>query len=850
MLVNNTRTDYNSDDSTELIYAIGFAYSTPSEVQVRTTDEDGLFYRIYNWEFLGSDQIRFTSTPPATFEIYRETDLSRGYGVSKYNVFNSGSVISANDLNGNFELLRSAIEENQNLLSDLLFEGGEGVYDDRYILRNGDTGIGDLSFGTDGSITLDSNNGSATFAGNVIINDGISDRISLGKNGLVQVFRNSNNATNGLLRLYSNVNENRGEVVYVGADGKINIGGTPDTAPNTSLQADGSASFAGVTNHGGGVKVTGGTLDGVVDGINRATNGSVNFIQGSQTVIQLNSGTNYKLSIQPKLDGGSGTIGYGCVLSPKITNSEFTSTHVFRSQPDLEGLTASDVNYFSATYLTSNEKPTAVDNVYGFRVTPSVNFGTVQNYGFYSDLAASGSKDYNFYAAGTAPNYFAGNVGIGTETPEAKLEVTDTANDSPGPSLLLRSTGNLNANVASIQKLAGSANNRSLVIHSSRGSNPNPFIFNTGILDTGEDIEVMRITGQGRVGIGTTDPQGTLNIVGTSATTNTGATVLVDDSAEVAVDIGGSIALRGTDGGSLRAFGLIRGGKETSVVNEFDGYLAFETRIHNQANTEERLRIASNGNVGIGTDSPDTTLTVENTKNWNFPLQTLRKKSSNNAQPAFLQFALDGDNGEINPPGEHAYIGLQLDSTPISGSTVNGLNAYMSFYAPKGVLIPTGNVGIGTDNPQSKLHVDGIGTFTGQLRGAGLRSNNIYLNENGVVTDGNDALRCYASDGTTLNVRIRPNGSATFAGNVNSANYSINLEPDNAANYTTTTDADGNETSVYNGPTLDVKERLLETVNFRTQMRETFQELQVAVEAATDFGELKAAMLVALEDYR
>jgi hypothetical protein len=33
-------------------------------------------------------------------------------------------------------------------------------------------------------------------------------------------------------------------------------------------------------------------------------------------------------------------------------------------------------------------------------------------------------------------------------------------------------------------------------------------------------------------------------------------------------------------------------------------------------------------------------------------------------------------------------------------------------------------------------------------------------------------------------------------------------------------------------------------------MRETFQELQVAVEAATDFGELKAAMLVALEDYR
>ena len=31
---------------------------------------------------------------------------------------------------------------------------------------------------------------------------------------------------------------------------------------------------------------------------------------------------------------------------------------------------------------------------------------------------------------------------------------------------------------------------------------------------------------------------------------------------------------------------------------------------------------------------------------------------------------------------------------------------------------------------------------------------------------------------------------------------------------------------------------------------ETFQELQVAVENATNFGELKAAMLVALEDYK
>ena len=33
----------------------------------------------------------------------------------------------------------------------------------------------------------------------------------------------------------------------------------------------------------------------------------------------------------------------------------------------------------------------------------------------------------------------------------------------------------------------------------------------------------------------------------------------------------------------------------------------------------------------------------------------------------------------------------------------------------------------------------------------------------------------------------------------------FNLEPENDANYVSTTDSEGNETRVYNGPTLDVK---------------------------------------------
>jgi hypothetical protein len=54
-----------------------------------------------------------------------------------------------------------------------------------------------------------------------------------------------------------------------------------------------------------------------------------------------------------------------------------------------------------------------VTNQFGF-VADSTLTGATNNYGFYSDIA-SGTGRYNFYAAGTAVNYFAGSVGIGRE---------------------------------------------------------------------------------------------------------------------------------------------------------------------------------------------------------------------------------------------------------------------------------------------------------------------------------------------------------------------------------------------------------------------------------------------------
>lgn len=57
------------------------------------------------------------------------------------------------------------------------------------------------------------------------------------------------------------------------------------------------------------------------------------------------------------------------------------------------------------------------------------------NIGFYGELAASGTSRYNCYMSGTAPNYFAGSVGIGETSPDYKLDVNGTFGFAPGASV-------------------------------------------------------------------------------------------------------------------------------------------------------------------------------------------------------------------------------------------------------------------------------------------------------------------------------------------------------------------------------------------------------------------------------
>jgi len=116
----------------------------------------------------------------------------------------------------------------------------------------------------------------------------------------------------------------------------------------------------------------------------------------------------------------------------------------------------------------------------------------------------------------------------------------------------------------------------------------------------------------GNVGIGTTSPSGKLDVQGARHIPATGwqmiASFMSTDTA--AAGVGAGIVLGGVYTGTTpTTFGQIAGIKENATDGNYDGSLAFSTRL-NGSILNERLRILANGNVGIGTTSPGRKLDV------------------------------------------------------------------------------------------------------------------------------------------------------------------------------------------------------------------------------------------------
>jgi hypothetical protein len=232
------------------------------------------------------------------------------------------------------------------------------------------------------------------------------------------------------------------------------------------------------------------------------------------------------------------------------------------------------------------------------------------------------------------------------------------------------------------------------------------------------DTERFRIASTGNVGIGTTSPSSILEIREGNRTNGSNITNFgVYTTTTQSTDVGGTIGLGGLfNGSAIAPFGSIRGGKENSTSGNYAGYLAFQT-IANNVSLAERMRITSDGNVGIGTTSPSDKLDVAGSI----------RVSSNNF------FRYDGDTGLIGSAtsiagGANTQLGIRAASDILFAT--NGANERMRITSGGSLLVG------GTANDFGSRQVNTSATsytLHSARTGTGSEGHLVFSNANGAV---------------------------------------------------------------------------------------------------------------------
>jgi len=141
------------------------------------------------------------------------------------------------------------------------------------------------------------------------------------------------------------------------------------------------------------------------------------------------AGAGYTMYLLKNPTGAIATYG---LRNGGTIQSDVTSQHnVFYSRPATaaSAFTVSGLYHYRATQGTFGAG-SAVTSQHGFIVDSDLT-GATNNYGFYSNIA-SGTGRYNFYAAGSAANYFAGDMQFAKTVTAAGTTGAQTINKTAG----------------------------------------------------------------------------------------------------------------------------------------------------------------------------------------------------------------------------------------------------------------------------------------------------------------------------------------------------------------------------------------------------------------------------------
>ncbi len=324
--------------------------------------------------------------------------------------------------------------------------------------------------------------------------------------------------------------------------------------------------------------------------------------------------------------------------------------------------------------------------------------------GLYSnDFRAYSGSDITFHNTGNTT--FASNVGIGTTSPARNLHVHASSG---------------NAYLQLTQSSTGVTSNDGFQI--SMGASQVNFINreNGNMVFETNNSEKLRITSGGNVGIGITSPVAKLDVAGNGTgpsvysyayTVNAGMRIHGNESA---------LDIIGTDSGNHGSSILLRNANEgfgfvnnpaldvfqlKSFTANNNGFNIHGTG-YNVDSLVDIMTIEKTGNVGIGTTSPSGPLHV---------------KSSTNSNIVYVDTNANaiGDNAYIRFNGNRAQVGWIDAAVTLTDAGANkdiklkvnnGSIFLMTSNTARMFVNSSGNVGIGTTSPGQRLHVNSSST--------------------------------------------------------------------------------------------------------------------------------------------
>jgi hypothetical protein len=202
-------------------------------------------------------------------------------------------------------------------------------------------------------------------------------------------------------------------------------------------------------------------------------------------------------------------------------------------------------------------------------------------------------------------------------------------------------------------------------------------------------VAKMTVLNNGNVGIGTTAPSEKLAIYG-AVNSAPGVLALESSRNDAGYVEVGSIRAKNADGEVAR-IGLLRGG------GSYTGEMNFMVKATNDANLKEAMRISQDGNIGIGTATPQSILNIKKTEIGTDLITIVRNTDSPN-----LDFVSSYSGSDDLQSGSFGFgVRPQDDAWQIWSK--KPAVAWENLFSVR----LNGNVGIGTINPQEKLTVAG-----------------------------------------------------------------------------------------------------------------------------------------------